>query len=915
MEPIPIDRPVKLATPIPGFTYFAEDQVLTADQLNRLIQYLDFEQRASRAWLTGSGIICGLEISAPASGRSLQLSAGCALTSDGDLLAHAEARSFTHIRPFEDKDAKYGFFAASGPLRELITAADRASGDRSTPLAAGALNGAVLALYLESHVKAPDFCTTESCDSQGKIQHLTPRLLALPVSKIDALQGSLTESAVSIPVPASTRPKIQLGTISKLEGAGGLQGRFTTAIATTRNSIIDAAKEIRKQAPALAAVLDGDRLDWLDKLPAAPDPKNEVARLQDIHAFYRDFCEAFGEWRESLFACSGECAPNIPAHPKHVLLGSLAGEAGYRHPFRRAAALAGCGAGLLRSRLLWQRLRAMTEAFITTRASNNNLDKIALVPSETCDAPLGRRALPAYYGPRFSGPWNIESVLRGDTVPPHSYFNTSDARLDAHGCRESLYRIEGHIGKPVDGVRKSLEALRQKHNLAFQILAIQIEDDPAFAIPRPHRFFDLETEFYKQRTKFKLQLRDVADFAGSLQSAIVSGRERIPTVARDGIPAPDVAATTDAAGQVRAQSRTALNAMPLQLKQMTGVNSANFVSAYTETISQSHIINKNIGTISGQVGVNPVDRMVQPENSANWKILIDRLNKRTKKIAELSTFEKFVSANPGLEHLGGVTRGGTFVLVYSASEKEAERIVKADFSLPYFSYFDLNSLDEEETPAEPEEVIPQFPFTPPKWKDIYTWNISPVTEVAVGKLFDAKGAQLATAFDHSLTLEVNKQFNAFTNLVPLFQTRDLPKTGITGGQTVLQDAALMELQNSIARLAAERDDLVRKTQLGIAPADVGKQIESLEKEISINTGRGLDLIVKEANAAVTENRPVGSDYQVFTRTLADSAYTMQSNAGRKELGKVYDNATSANAGNAFIAGNVGRIGAMLKVGR
>jgi hypothetical protein len=322
------------------------------------------------------------------------------------------------------------------------------------------------------------------------------------------------------------------------------------------------------------------------------------------------------------------------------------------------------------------------------------------------------------------------------------------------------------------------------------------------------------------------------------------------------------------------------------------------------------VVNKNIGSIAGQVQLNPIDRIVQPEGPANWKILIDRFNKRTLKVAALSTFEKFVSANLGLEHLGGVPRGGTFVLVYSASANEAQRIVNADFCLPYYSYFDLNSLDEEDAPAEPEDPTPDVRFVPPKWKDNYTWNISPVTDVAVGTLLDLKGVQLASALDKSLSLQVDRQFTAFTNLVPLFQAKDLVAgvTGVTG----LKDPALDTLKNTIDNLTKERDELARKVDLKIAPDDAEKRIIEIEKEISKNTERGLELVTNEAKAATAENRPIASDYETFTRTLADSAYNMKSDAGRKALGTVYDNAATANAGNAFVDKNVGRIGAMLK---
>ncbi|MGA7392429.1 MAG: hypothetical protein WBW78_07240, partial [Terrimicrobiaceae bacterium] len=104
MNPVSIHEPVKLLTQVSDFSFFADDQVLTAGQLNRLIQYLDYQERAARAWLVGSGIVCGL--THQISGASVALDPGCALTSDGDLLTISSAVKLTHIRAFPDANAK-----------------------------------------------------------------------------------------------------------------------------------------------------------------------------------------------------------------------------------------------------------------------------------------------------------------------------------------------------------------------------------------------------------------------------------------------------------------------------------------------------------------------------------------------------------------------------------------------------------------------------------------------------------------------------------------------------------------------------------------------------------------------------------------------------------------------------------------
>ncbi|NJR42426.1 MAG: hypothetical protein HC767_06945 [Akkermansiaceae bacterium] len=45
MDSTLIKQPFKLPHPVSGFTFFTDDQVLTADHLNQLIHYLDYQER------------------------------------------------------------------------------------------------------------------------------------------------------------------------------------------------------------------------------------------------------------------------------------------------------------------------------------------------------------------------------------------------------------------------------------------------------------------------------------------------------------------------------------------------------------------------------------------------------------------------------------------------------------------------------------------------------------------------------------------------------------------------------------------------------------------------------------------------------------------------------------------------------
>ena len=113
---------IKRTDPIPDFDYFADDQVLTAQQLNRGLRYFDRQHRQSRVHMAGIGILCGLHLSFDEDG--VTLSRGAAITSDGDLMEVPRDRVLDRFKPFLDEDAQYPPFRNEGtqaiPLWELF---------------------------------------------------------------------------------------------------------------------------------------------------------------------------------------------------------------------------------------------------------------------------------------------------------------------------------------------------------------------------------------------------------------------------------------------------------------------------------------------------------------------------------------------------------------------------------------------------------------------------------------------------------------------------------------------------------------------------------------------------------------------------------------------------------------------------
>ncbi|BCL33737.1 hypothetical protein [Nostoc sp. MS1] len=80
-----------------GYPIFTANQVLSKDDLNHLVNYLDEQNRLTRAYFIGMGIVGGLEVSSvfDTTSSHIQISAGCGITSEGYAIALADTK-LTH---------------------------------------------------------------------------------------------------------------------------------------------------------------------------------------------------------------------------------------------------------------------------------------------------------------------------------------------------------------------------------------------------------------------------------------------------------------------------------------------------------------------------------------------------------------------------------------------------------------------------------------------------------------------------------------------------------------------------------------------------------------------------------------------------------------------------------------------------
>ncbi|MDB5014902.1 MAG: hypothetical protein JWQ25_3104, partial [Daejeonella sp.] len=313
------------------FTIFENNQVLTADQLNDLFNYLDVQTRTTRTRAIGVGIICGLEMGV-LENRRLVLSKGAAITTDGVLLSFDFDQEFDQYAVFEDLDAKYPYFQLDTnqriPLFELrnsqvvgsIPGLELSALESTTGTA---FRDYVGILYLEDYDSDPDLCTGTDCDNKGVTA--VKNLKVLLVHKNNA--GTLLQT-----MPAMNKDYFAL------EDINIPRVTVSTAIDTfielnaSFNNVLSIKEDIKTKLIKAYQVCQTVVEDEFDN----GDPTTGWSTLLDQHFtagvststqyvydFARDISYAYNEMRESLFSDDMLCCPDVDLFPKHVLLGLI----------------------------------------------------------------------------------------------------------------------------------------------------------------------------------------------------------------------------------------------------------------------------------------------------------------------------------------------------------------------------------------------------------------------------------------------------------------------------------------------------------------------------------------------------------------------------------------------------------------
>jgi|GEM_PF-1447795 len=501
---------IKLTDITLEYNSFVDSQVLTAKQLNDIVEFFEDQQRLTRTCLIGVGLVCGLSFKGDANG--ITIGKGCGVTTDGDLLYMPET-TYKNFRAYDNSLIKYppfypmGTDAAQMALWELVTPDDKGA----FPVDSFALTnfkskaGKELTemyglLYLEYYSKDPDACTAIDCDNQGRKQVAKPKVLLIAQADMNQIIEQTGSEVIyddiykkyfnaynayfDAPVLAAKRVFFNKQTtasssalttaFSKIanDGAGGL----STAVQTLYNTFKFALD------PQSVYPITGIVANINTTLSKATAPM----QAQYLYDFYKDLLTGYNELRAILSDIIYQCCPNIYAFPKHIMLGALnttptAKPTPYRHKFYASSAISANKDKLNIATNLLDRLNIMSSGFTLPPSP-----VVKITPSTDNSKPLEARAIPFYYGKPvdLAQKWSYSRWLQGTdklilgyNAGAYSPANDMVVNPLAYSIdSNNFFRIEGHIGKKYTEAIAAVDKIRQDSNLPFDVVAIRLGD-------------------------------------------------------------------------------------------------------------------------------------------------------------------------------------------------------------------------------------------------------------------------------------------------------------------------------------------------------------------------------------------------------------------------------------------------------
>jgi hypothetical protein len=691
-----------------NYPSYQPNQFLTSQDLNNSFSYLEEQERLTRANLIGTGIVCGLDFSIVSDAGSkltaITIHAGFGVTADGysvDLPKPLEYKYMVKLAEYkEDKDIsgseKKLFNSISGVKFLLFTEEEYKSkkfiydATIMKPLNITQADYSKFCLAIVVDVKEEKVynCNPSDCNIKSSYKDIIFRPVLLESSSLNKINSFYTELDYL---------KIQkLAHISSIRNTSDFYAKIKSVFETNRSIIYEFLDSTIRKADELLASESAQLVKALkvfNKITAGEPEQYYLLFQNDLQAAINEFIQAYNNFinkyhftspgRKDLLLILGSI-PFIQNDPyryiyteiekegqqiaeKHILSELYLRIASLMSQFMNTKKLASVLAELNQieyvfSRKVFETIKFNFDVNKTTTIIKNASKYIKLIPCKGYTDKLGNRSIPYYYditGLRRANPlasrWHAHDLDDSlDLVYNYYWYELSkaenyDTEMLLNLEDYPFYRIEGHQGVSIDAAYKFLFDLIQTLDIPVQLMKIDITNQLWIGFKDS---FEAFTKNYKE-------------FAGEVYLEI---QKKENAKAYEGI-----------SGKIQGISQDLLTTSYRDSDTVTKL--LNDVNSYCNMIIAPDFNPATSKTKSS------LDTAFIKEIITNYDLFSkrDMLHKQYSGIEMIR--ESVLSQMKGLEHIGGVYKGGTFILVHDGKK------VIGDFALPYFYNIDRERLN------------------------------------------------------------------------------------------------------------------------------------------------------------------------------------------------------------------------------
>lgn len=714
---------------------FRENQVLRAESLNDLVDIVVNQLRQNRIYNIGLGIVEGFTFAVDVQQGEIIVERGFGVSSDGYAFDMPKCR-FNYITKAA---INLGDVFLATPCDEF---ADLLAIINETAYELGELGEdnfsdnwirikdwhienqvsdqeyCLLYVYLEE-LSAPSACFNE-CEAKGANQMGEYRAYLLPKADYQKIfqkeeskeeESGLTEQEEVADEKGSDEllPNIKLRAFGGIEGGDALSlceiedwraffQSYHSACLQAIPAMEEAYAAIKEKVPNAEPITKvGDSLDRLLSIYTALESEGVCTDIQYVYSLFSEIIQAYEALYQLLEGGKLSIRDVEVANdnfsrclfPGHLNLGGIQFVEG--KPTDRVnkdcQSIRLFPSSTATSSDLYQQAQALCATLDAVVNSANwrlptivtrERKAIRITPSLRSHPFLQGRALPFYYSRTILADWRRGPQPNNDTY----YYSEADANhpLLFLQANWDFYRIEGHLGKQLGdwdesnnpiGVLPELMKLRERFNLAFDIKAIRINSSENDS--RVGRIVDSDRERWYKNTRADL-LAIIYEFYGEKSEEIdaflfLEKHKSLASIFADW-------------GGVEVDSYC--EDLPTSI---ISVSLSRFLADYDSLVEKLKSADSNLW-LDEQLALCIHDAAIE-----------EKLTQLA--IARSQSFPGFSKLNPGMVHMGGVPKGGTFILVYKEEESEEDnevtgtikRQVVADFCLPYSCCDDQQQLD------------------------------------------------------------------------------------------------------------------------------------------------------------------------------------------------------------------------------